>query len=143
MMGKLGFDIPIHEFNEKELAFCQEAIKNYKRLSEVIWQGDQYRLISPYEENRAVLMYVNTSRDKSVLFSYTMNSRYGETFNKVRLQGLDPEKTYAVQEINQFFGIRSLYSAKSQYTGDYLMKVGLNVSTGPPLTSSVIEITAE
>jgi alpha-galactosidase len=143
MMGKMGYDIPVKELNEKELAFSQAAIKNYKRLSGVIWQGDQYRLISPYEENRAVLMYVNGNKDKAVLFAYTMNSRFGEAFNKVRLQGLDPGKTYSVQEINQYFGIRSLYPAKRQYYGDYLMKVGLDVSTDQPLSSLVIEITAE
>jgi alpha-galactosidase len=100
MMGKMGYDIPVNELTEKELKFSQDAIVNYKRLSDVIWHGDLYRLASPYEGNRAVLMYVNSSRNKAVLFSYTLNSRYGESFNKVRLQGLDPAKTYKIQEIN-------------------------------------------
>lgn len=143
MMGKMGFDIPVNEFNEKELAFCQVAVKNYKRLSEVIWRGELYRLISPYEENRAVLMYVDNTCDKAVLFSYTLNSRYGETFNNVRLKGLDPAKTYAVNEINIFPGIRSIFPTKNVYSGDYLMKVGLNLTSFQPLTSSVLEITAE
>jgi alpha-galactosidase len=142
-MGKMGFDIQVNEFNEKELAFCQEAVKNYKRLSEVIWRGDLYRLISPYEENRAVLMYVSPDKDKALLFSYTLNMRYGENFNNVRLQGLDAARTYAVQEINQFPGTMSLYPTKRLYTGDYLMNVGLNVTSFQPITSSVIEITAE
>jgi alpha-galactosidase len=142
MMGKMGYDIQVKELDEKELVFSQEAIKNYKRLSEVIWRGDLYRLISPYDENRAVLMYVNNNKDKAVLFSYTLNSRYGETFNSVRLQGLDPAKAYSVQEINQFPGIRSMFPASgSTYTGDYLMKIGLNVTSFQPLTSMVLEIT--
>jgi alpha-galactosidase len=29
------------------------------------------------------------------------------------------------------------------YTGDYLMKVGLNAGSGSPLTSNVYELTAE
>ena len=141
MMGKLGYDIQVNEMNDKELAFSQEAIKNYKRLSEVIWHGDQYRLISPYDENRAVVMYVNDTRNKAVLFSYTLNARFGETFNLVRLQGLDPAKNYEVKEINQFSGIRSLFPTQvNAYTGDYLMKTGLYVTTGQPLTSAVLEI---
>ena len=59
MMGKMGYDIQINELTEKELKFSQNAISEYKRLSDVIWHGDLYRLISPYDENRAVLMYVN------------------------------------------------------------------------------------
>jgi alpha-galactosidase len=144
MMGKMGYDIPVNELTEKELKFSQEAITNYKRLSDVIWHGDLYRLISPYEENRAVLMYINSSKTKAVLFAYTLNSRFGENFNRVRLQGLDPAKTYKIQEINvsaegQRFGPSE--SGRS-YTGDYLMKIGLNAGTGLPLSSAVYEITS-
>ena len=143
MMGKMGYDIQINGLTEKELKFSQDAIANYKRLSDVIWHGDLYRLISPYEEDRAVLMYVNSSKDKAVLFAYTLNSRFGETFNRVRLQGLDPVKTYNIREINvqpdgQRF--RPSESGKS-YSGDYLMKIGLNVGSGAALSSTVFEIT--
>jgi alpha-galactosidase len=142
MMGKMGFDIPVNELKENELKFCQDAISNFKRLSDVIYRGDLYRLISPYEENRAVLMYVNESKSKAVLFGYTMNARYGENFNRVRLQGLDPAKTYKLQEINVSTegGRRASENGRS-YTGDYLMNVGINVGTATPLSSVVYEIT--
>ena len=132
-----------NSFSEKELKFSQDAILNYKRLSNVIWQGDLYRLVSPYDENRAVLIYVNNAKNKAVLFAYTLNSRYGETFNRVKLQGLDPAKTYKIQEINILSeGRRSGPSESGKsYTGDYLMKIGLNVSSVSPLTSAVFEIT--
>jgi len=149
MMGKMGYDIQINELTEKELKFSQDAIVNYKRLSDIIWHGDLYRLISPYEENRAVLMYVNNTRSKAVLFAYTLNSRYGEAFNRVRLQGLDPAKTYKIQEINPSTDGRRPGPADGSdrsrpvitYTGDYLMKVGLPVGSATPLTSAVFEIT--
>jgi alpha-galactosidase len=143
MMGKMGYDIQVNEFTEKELKFSQEAIANYKRLSDVIWHGDLYRLISPYEENRAVLMYVNSSKNKAVLFAYTLNSRFGETFNRVRLEGLDPDKTYKIQEIN-VAGEANRFGPSENgktYTGDYLMKIGLNAGTGAALSSAVYEIT--
>lgn len=143
MMGKLGYDIPVNEFTAKELKFSQDAIANYKRLSDIIWHGDLYRLVSPYEENRAVLMYINSAKNKAVLFAYTLNSRYNETFNHVRLQGLNPAKTYKLQEINvSSEGRRSDTSESGKsYTGDYLMKIGLNLNTGAALSSLVYEIT--
>jgi alpha-galactosidase len=142
MMGKMGYDIQINELTEKQLKFSQAAIANYKRLSEVIWHGDLYRLISPYDENRAVLMYVNSEKNKAVLFSYTLNSRFGETFNKVRLQGLDPAKIYKIQEINVETEGRRFGPSESgkSYSGDYLMKIGLSTGSGMPLTSTVYEI---
>jgi alpha-galactosidase len=143
MMGKMGYDIQVNGLTDKELKFSQNAIATYKRLSDVIWHGDLYRLISPYDENRAVLMYVNSSKNKAVLFTYTLNSRFNETFNNVRLQGLDPLATYKIEEINVSndggrFGPTE--SGKS-FTGDYLMKVGLQIGTGTPLSSTVYEIT--
>ncbi len=70
MAGKLGYDIRVNEFTPQELQFSQEAVKTYKRISDIIWQGDLYRIISPYEENRAVTMYVNENKSKAILFNY-------------------------------------------------------------------------
>lgn len=142
MMGKMGYDIQINALTENQLKFSQAAIANYKRLSDVIWHGDLYRLISPYDENRAVLMYLNSEKNKAVLFSFTLNSRFGETFNKVRLQGLDPDKIYKIQEINVDTEGRRFGPTESgkSYSGDYLMKIGLNTGTGAPLTSTVYEL---
>jgi len=144
MMGKLGFDIEVDKMTENELKFSQNAIVNYNSIKDVIYKGDLYRLISPYEENRAVLLYVNGAKNRAVFFAYTLNSRYGETLNKVRLQGLDRDKTYKVQEINvSNEGRRGPVISESgrSYTGDYLMKIGLNAGSNVPLTSVVYEIT--
>lgn len=142
MMGKMGYDIPVSELTENELKFSQSAVDSYRKLSDVIWHGDLYRLVSPYEENRAVLMYVNENKSKAILFAYTLNSRYGESFNKVKLQGLDPQKTYKITEINIPNEGRRFGPTENgrSYSGDYLMKVGLNAGTATPLTSAVYEI---
>ena len=142
MMGKMGYDIQVNGLTEKELKFSQDAITIYKRLSDVIWHGDLYRLISPYEQNRAVLMYVNNAKTKAVLFSFTLNSRFGEKFGRVHLQGLDPAKTYKIQEVNVSSEGRRFGPSENgkSYTGDYLMKIGLAVGSDAPLTSAVFEI---
>ncbi len=145
MMGKMGYDIKVNEMTEKELQFTQNAITSYNRIKDVIYKGDLYRLVSPYEENRAVLMYVNDSRTKAVLFGYILNARYGEDFNRIKLQGLDPARTYKLQEINvsnegrRGMGFGMSESGRS-YTGDYLMNVGINIGSNTPLTSVVYEI---
>ncbi len=61
-----------NNFTPQELQFSNDAVKTYKRISDVIWFGDLYRLISPYEENRAVLIYVNENKDQghSLQLSY-------------------------------------------------------------------------
>jgi alpha-galactosidase len=88
-------------------------------------------------------MYVNPDKSKAVLFAYNLNSGFRERFNKVCLQGLDAGRKYSVKEINLFPGIPDLIPPEGiTCTGEYLMKVGLNVSSDQALTSSVLEITA-
>lgn len=143
MMGKLGFDIHVGGLKPNELQFCQQAVSNYKRLSPVIWQGDLYRLISPYEESRAVLMYVSQDKSKSVVFSYTLHPLTDPNYSLVRLEGLDPLKKYKVEEINLMPEAKNTFEASGNvFSGDFLMKVGVKVSSAKQESSVVLEITA-
>lgn len=141
MMGKLGYDIRVDEMSKDELKFSQQAIENYKRLNSIIWSGDLYRLVSPYGNDRAVLMYIDEKKSNAVLFSYTLNPKRGDIFYPVKLQGLDARKKYKVQEINLFPHQTSGFPENGKIlSGDYLMKVGINSSSNNQLTSSIIEI---
>lgn len=143
MMGKLGFDIHVGGLKPNELQFCQQAVSNYKRLSPVIWQGDLYRLISPYEESRAVLMYVSQDKSRSVVFSYTLHPLTDPNYSLVRLEGLDPLKKYKVEEINIMPEAKNTFEASGNvFSGDFLMKVGVKVSSAKQESSVVLEITA-
>jgi len=143
MMGKLGFDIHVGGLKPNELQFCQEAVANYKRLSPVIWQGDLYRLISPYEESRAVLSYVNQDKTKSVVFSYTLHPLTDPNYSLVRLEGLDPLMKYEVKEINLMPEAKNTFEASGNvFSGDFLMKVGLKISSARQESSVVLEVTA-
>jgi alpha-galactosidase len=146
MMGKMGYDIRVNNFTKEELQFSNEAVKTYKRISDVIWFGDLYRLISPYEESRAVLMYVNENRSKAILFNYFTTTRRKDIFSRVLLQGLDHQKKYRIREINLFPGTKSTQPDNEKvFSGEYLMQVGLNLAPGRAnaLSSTVFEIIAD
>jgi alpha-galactosidase len=143
-MCKLGFDLGLKELSADELAYCQEAVANWKRLQPVTMDGDQYRLISPYDTNHMAVNYVNKDRTHAVLFAYDIHPRFQEKLRAVKLQGLDPDKQYRVKEINLMPGTESALAANGRtFSGDYLMKVGLNVLTANATTSHVVELTAE
>lgn len=142
MMCKLGFDISLKEMSGDELSYCQAAVANFKRLKGTILDGDLYRLVSPYESNHSSVLYVNKDRKKAVLFAYDIHPRFSEKLFPVRLQGLDPRKTYRIEEINRMPGVSSsLPLHQKTVSGDYLMKVGMDVFTGAQAHSRVIEIT--
>ena len=132
------------EMNDKELAFCQQAVKNFKRLENVTLNGNQYRLVSPYENNHAAIMYTDNSKQKAVLFAFDIHPRYGEQTYPVRLDGLDADKKYKVEEINLIPGTSSSIEANGKtFSGDYLMKVGIPVFSTKENNSHVLEITAQ
>jgi alpha-galactosidase len=146
MMGKMGYDIRVNNFTPQELQFSNDAVKAYKAISDVIWFGDLYRLVSPYEEDRAVLMYVNENKSRSVLFNYFTTPRRKNIFDRVLLQGLDANKKYRIKEINLFPGTKSSQPDHDKVlTGEYLMSVGLNLAPGRALamSSNVFEIVEE
>jgi alpha-galactosidase len=142
MMCKLGFDLRIHEMSEPEQEYCRNAVKNFKRLENAILDGDLYRLVSPYETDHAAVMYVNEAKDKSVLYAFDIHPRYAEQTQPVRLQGLDPDAQYRVEEINLIPGARSFFRFSGRtFSGDYLMKAGLPLLSSRPTVSHVLELT--
>ena len=141
MMGKMGFDIVVHELEEKDLTFCQRAITDYDRLKPVILHGDQYRLVDPKTNDLASLMYVDDVRESGVIFCYLVNNRYAKRSEKpVKLKGLDPAKKYTIKEINQYPGRRSRIDGSESYSGEYLMKIGFNPDVSARRASVVCEI---
>jgi alpha-galactosidase len=144
MMCKLGFDISLTEMEEKDQAWCRQAVATYNRLKHVILNGDFYRLVSPYETNHTAVMHADPNQAKAILYVYDIYPRYGEKLLPVKLKGLDAAKTYKVEEINLPAAARSrLESNGKTYTGDYLMKVGLQVFTTTRTNSRIIEITQQ
>ena len=145
MMGKMGYDIVVSKLNEKDLLFSQQAVTNYKSISDLVWHGDLYRLVNPWEKPFASLQYVNETKSKAVVFSFLTGNRFmipTVSQTPVRLKGLDPEKKYKIHEINLYPGSRSTLTDDLVFSGEYLMTVGFNPDVNTR-RSSVIAIVEE
>lgn len=141
-MCKLGFDLGLKDLSADDLTYCQNAVANWKRLKPAILDGDQYRLVSPYDGNHMAVMYASPDQSKAVLFTYDIHPRSSEKLLPVKLQGLDASKRYRVKEINLMPNSQSGLPANDKtYSGDYLMKVGIEAFTNNQTYSRVIELT--
>ncbi|HYX10322.1 MAG TPA: alpha-galactosidase [Bacteroidales bacterium] len=141
MMGKLGFDIVVDKLNEKDLKFCQNAVKNYDSVKDIIWHGDQYRLSNPFTNDVAAVMYLNKEKSSGVIFNYLVNNRYGAGSKlPIKLTGLNPAKKYRIREINLYPGTKSSLVMNKSYSGDFLMKVGYNPDVLAWRSSVVLKI---
>ena len=142
MPGKLGFDIVVDRLSGGDLEFCRLAIKNYNRLKNTIWQGDQYRLSSPLAGDVASMMFVDKTQTSSVVFNYLVNNRYDKGSKApVRLKGLNPVKKYRIDEINLYPGQNSSLGQGQVYSGDFLMTIGFNPDVRSGRNSVLLELT--
>jgi alpha-galactosidase len=139
----LGFDIVVSKLEEKELAFCQEALNTYNGIKQIIWQGDQYRLQDPFESSVASVMYVDGNKTSAVVFNYLVGNRYGDgSLLPVKLKGLDGSKKYAIRELNIYPGTKSSLDSSKVYSGEFLMTVGFNPDVKQGRNSVVLEVKA-
>ncbi|MBP6182764.1 alpha-galactosidase [Flavobacterium sp.] len=141
-MGKLGFDIVASKLNTEDKLFCKQAITNYNSFKNIVWHGDMFRLVNPHDNDIAALMYVNPDKTKAIVFNYLVNNRFNITATErpVVLNGLNPKKKYTVKEINLYPGVTSSIASDKVYTGDFLMKAGINPNVTLKRTSVILEI---
>ena len=141
MMGKLGFDIKLDDISDAEAQYCRQAVKNYNSLKHTILEGDQYRLVSPYEGDHAATMYVDKKVGDAVLFTFDIYPRYRPQISNseanVKLNGLNPDTKYVVTEIDRIDGKNQKIG---EYSGEFLMSVGLPLFTLGRLNSRVFTI---
>ena len=141
MMGKLGFDLKLDDMSKDEVEYCKRAIKNYNSLKPVILEGDQYRLVSPYEGQHAATMYVGKNDGNAVVFTFDIYPRYKQSIFKseanVKMNGLNPKARYQVKEIDRTDGNDQTIG---EYSGEYLMTVGLPLFTLNRLNSRVFTV---
>lgn len=137
MMGKLGFDINLHDISADELKYCKRSIQEYNSLKPAILDGDQYRLVSPYEGNHAATMYVTKDQKEAVVFAFDIYPRFAEKLYNVVMQGLNASATYKVEEINRMDGTQGEIK---EYSGNYLMTIGLPMFTESKLASKIFKV---
>jgi len=143
MSGRLGFELHPKNMAPEEIDFAKKAVADYKRLRPVIQQGDLYRLVSPWDNNHAALMYVNDDRSQAVVFVYGLNRFIMSDYAPpLLLQGLDPAKRYRISEVNKEKKDHSRVNGKT-LGGAALEALGLPIKLEGDYDSAVFELVAQ
>lgn len=135
MSGVLGIGYDITKWTEQEKKLAKQKIEQYKRIRPLVQNGSLYRLISPFENNKTALEYINDRQTSAVVFCYNMAEYLaGSTASLqqpelLKFQGLNPSATY------QISGTGSL-----QYKGDFLMSIGIAWPLKGAYKSTILEI---
>lgn len=139
MTGRMGMELQPGKLSEEDKTFARNAIVTYKSIRPVVQQGDIYRLISPYDRTGcASLMYVAPEKDRAVFFAFKTEHFVHMSVPFFRMAGLDPVRHYLVTELN--VRGKTVPQNGKCFTGDFLMKNGLNLPLDGEYGSRVLEL---
>ena len=127
MTGRLGFELHPKNMTAEEVGFAKKCVADYKKIRATVQQGDLYRLVSPFENDYAALLYVNETKDEAVVFVLGLEGcKERDYLPAIRLEGIDPARRYTVREINVWKDGHSRMDGQT-LGGDALMAGGLRV----------------
>ena len=144
MSARLGFELHPKNMSAEDVAFAKKCVADYKRIRPTVQQGDLYRLVSPYDNNYAALMYVNEEATHAVVFLWGLaRGNWSDFVPPLALQGLADDKSYAVKEINVAKGRKHCRVDGRILGGSALGSMGLPVRLSGDYDSAVFELTAK
>ncbi len=128
MMGTLGIGCNILKYSEEEEAIAKELIGEYKEIRHIIQEGDFYRLENTSPNDYYLYQYLK--EDEAVVFAFLPQSKIGHRGARVKLRGLEENKKYKVEYLNQVI----------EKTGEYLMNYGLDIRLQGDYSSCLIKL---
>ena len=119
MWGTFGYELDPNRLGEKDLEIVKKQVADYHKYYELIHYGDLYRITDPWD-NAYRCAWEFVSQDKREALYTQVNMRYYHCPTLiVRFRGLDPRRTYTLEETG------------AKYSGAFLMNAGLNLSRYP------------
>ena len=116
LAGTFGYELDVTKIPKEDRAAIPGQIAMYHKYNDLIREGDYYRIAS-YTENHYFDCYGVVSKDKKealYTFIQVMN-RPNYHSRRLCLQGLDPDKMYAIE------------GEEGSFMGELLMKAGMNI----------------
>ena len=141
MSGRLGIELQPKHMNDEERQQVMTCFKDYKELRKVVQTGNLYRLVSPYDKKGvSSIMFVNDAQQQAAFFVYKTENYYNQQLPRIRLAGLNPDKTYTLTEKNVRTGQKPCDLSGKQLSGRFLMEVGIEVPLWEDYASRVFEL---
>lgn len=110
-----GYELNLNDLKEEEFGAIADHIQFYNSISELILDGDLYRLLNPFEGNYFAEMVVSKDKHEAAFLLMKMSAKTNDSYPIVKLKGLDANLSYEIEGM----GI---------YSGSVLMNAGLKFS---------------
>ncbi len=119
--GTFGYELDPAKLTEDEKKTVKAQIAAFHRYEDLIEQGDYYRL-DEGEKDYTAWMFVSPDKGEALVSVVATHVRANAPFPFIRLQGLDPEKTYLREDTGERLTGAALTEggiSLPQFQGDY------------------------
>ena len=126
LAGTFGYELDVTKIPEEDRDMIPRQVEMYHRYNDLVRNGDYYR-IAHCADNHYYDCYEVVAKDRSeALITYIqVLNRPNYHSRRIRIPGLDPEKTYVIANADDWPEIKH-----TEYMGDTLHYAGINI---PPL----------
>ncbi len=130
LAGAFGYELDLNKLTDEERALVREQVANYHKYYDIIQNGDQYRIISPFENDRFAAWEYVSSDKREVLFTFAVMRGFFPTTVQIKLPGLDPALVYVDQKTGkEYSGSALMYGGLQMANDDYMVN-GLSRKDG-------------
>ncbi len=128
MAGTFGYEMDLNKISEEEKSEVRQQIRRFKEYSELIREGDYFRLTGGKEQNYTAWEIVSHDRTQALVSAVVTRPRVNKNPICIRFKGLDPDASYTVIR-QELYGCRNSEEQAAEteaaiYTGDILMYGG-------------------
>jgi alpha-galactosidase len=97
LSGTFGYELDITKISQEDRDAIPGQISDYKKYSDLVREGDLYRLSDLFESNQfEAWMFVSKDKSESLLEFVNVLGRVNTPSRKIRLKGLDENALYAI-----------------------------------------------
>ena len=111
--GDFGYELDITKMSTEELVTIKKQVAFYKQYRQLFQFGKFYRLDNPDTANNNVYDWQVVNEDKSlaILARFQILNGANPAYIRIYFAGLDPEKTYTVNDSDEHFSGAELMNA--------------------------------
>lgn len=100
MSGTFGYELDPRSLSESDIGEIQDYISLRKRVAPLVFDGDMYRLWSPFTSDSAAWMFVSRDKRHAVVIATNVRREVGRLEPRLKLDGLIPSAQYSVEELS-------------------------------------------
>lgn len=98
-LGATGYELDTTAFTDEDRKAVRAQVEEYKRIQDIVLLGDLYRIDDPFKTNFFTEMVVSKDKNRAILCVYQHTSQANGETRRVRLAGLDKQKTYRIEKL--------------------------------------------